>query len=78
MNRLRWSAARSALLAIPALAALALCHLALTDIWHGGEDLAQEWWALRLGFVVMFAAQLSALATAVRVLGMGGRGRWEP
>ncbi len=65
---LRTSAQRSFLLGIVALAAVVVCHLALTDIWHGEGDLSLEWRVLQIGFLVIVIALFSAMATLRRVL----------
>lgn len=56
------------LLGICSLAALAVGHLALTDIFHGGEKLDLEWNVLRLCFVVIALFHIVALTTLWRIL----------
>jgi hypothetical protein len=45
-----------------------LGHLALTDIYHGGEDLTLEWNALRVGAVIIFVFVITSLLTMRRAL----------
>jgi hypothetical protein len=45
-----------------------LSHLALTDIYHGGEDLTLEWNVLRLGAVIFFVFVVTSLLIMGRAL----------
>lgn len=54
MKKLRIWATVSLTLGILALVLLFVMHLALTDIYHGEEDVGLEWTILRLGFLVIF------------------------
>ena len=49
------------------LLAIVAAHLALTDIYHGGPDLALEWRALQIAFAVIIAFHVAALAFLVRL-----------
>ena len=62
-------------LGVLSLAALAVAHLALTDIRHGEGNLVQEWQALRLAFAVLLAFNLSALAVISRLARLRGGDR---
>ncbi len=42
---------------------LIVSHLALTDIYHGGEDLSLEWLTLRISAVIFFAFIISSVFT---------------
>ena len=46
------------------LVAFAMCHLALVDIAHGGEDLTAEWLPVRVGLVTIVLTQLGATTVA--------------
>lgn len=48
--------------------ALIVGHLALTDIYRGGEDLSLEWLLLRIAAVVFVAFILSTILTLKQVL----------
>lgn len=61
-------------LGILSLFAVALSHMALTDIWHGEQDLTVEWRALQMGFGALILFQVSALATLRRMLRGEGPG----
>lgn len=54
MNKLRTWATVTLALAILSFVLLLVMFLALTDISHGEQDLANEWGILRLGFFVIF------------------------
>lgn len=45
-----------------------LGHLALTDIYRGGEDLTMEWNALRVGAVIIFVFVISSLLVLRKAL----------
>ncbi len=53
--------------------AILLCHLALTDIWHGVGDLSAEWRMLQVGFGVIILFHLAALAILIQFLWRFGR-----
>ena len=50
--------------------ALIISHLALTDIYHEGEDLSLEWSFLRITAVIFLAFIISAILTLKQVLKM--------
>jgi hypothetical protein len=54
MKKLRIWARIALTLGLLALVVLFLMHLALTDIYHGEDDVSLEWTILRLGFFVIF------------------------
>jgi len=63
MARTRSLANLTAGLGIASLIALALSHLALTDIWHAEGDLTLEWNVLRVSALVFTAFILSTFAS---------------
>jgi len=64
-------------LGVASLVAVFISHLALTDIYHGENDLSQEWMVLRICFAVIFIFQVFALVTFWRVIrGKNGDG-WK-
>lgn len=78
MTRIKRSALRSLVLGGLALLAIVACHLALTDIWHGWDpDLRAEWRVLQIGFLVIIAAQVSALFTLVGVVRARQDAEWK-
>ena len=50
------------------LVAMFVCHLALTDIWHGAEDLSLEWTALQISFGLMLLVHLCTAVTFLQLL----------
>lgn len=54
MKRLRIWATVTLTLSILGLVLLFLSFLALTDIYHGEENVSLEWGIIRLGFFVIF------------------------
>lgn len=50
-------------LGIASLAAIGLCHLALTDMWHGEGDLITEWRMLQAGFAAILLFHGAAFVT---------------
>ena len=51
------------------LVGLLLSHFALTDIGHGTEpDLNNEWWILRVNFLLTIGLAISSLTTARAML----------
>jgi hypothetical protein len=55
-------------LGIASLVAIFIGMLALNDIYHGEDDLRQEWIALRICFAVIFIFQVFALFTFWRII----------
>jgi hypothetical protein len=55
-------------LGVLSLLAVALSHLALTDIYHAGGDVSLEWNVLRGCFGVFVLSQVAALITLTKVL----------
>ncbi len=55
-------------LGVFSLVALAISHLALTDIAHGEPDPSQEWLVLQLSAIVFLLLVAVSLATFVRLL----------
>jgi hypothetical protein len=54
-------------LAVLALLAVAVAHLALTDIHYGEQDASLEWNTLRVCFGVIVVAQLATLITLTKM-----------
>jgi hypothetical protein len=52
---------------IAAALGLVLCALALQDIARGETDLRNEWWAVRLGLVMMSLFTAAALVTLAKL-----------
>ncbi len=59
------------------LLALMFSHLALTDIYHGGEDLSLEWSFLRIAALIFIAFITCTIITLRRVLHMNSTEREE-
>ena len=68
MSKLRNSARLTVGIGIVSVLAIVLCHLALTDIGHGDEDVELEWTIVQLGFAVILAFHAAALVTAYYAL----------
>lgn len=68
MLTLRSQSLLGIILGVLSLIALAISHVALTDIVHGEPDPWQEWLALRLSAVVFVLFVGISLATFVRLL----------
>ena len=60
MKKLRIWASITLTLGILGLVALFCMHLALTDIYHGEDDVSLEWTILRLGFIIIFGLIVAA------------------
>ena len=52
------------------IVALIMSHLALTDIYHGGEDLSMEWSFLRIAACIFLLFIASTIFTMKHVLKM--------
>ncbi len=48
--------------------ALIISHLALTDIYHGGEDVSLEWLILRISAAIFLTFIISTIFTLTQVL----------
>lgn len=55
-------------LSLLAIGAVAMSHLALTDIAHGEPDLSGEWTVLRLSALVILGLGASSLALAWQIV----------
>ncbi len=53
--------------------ALMFSHLALTDIYHGGEDVSLEWWFLRIAALIFMAFITSTIITLRHVLHLNSK-----
>lgn len=62
------------ILGVASLVAVFISILALSDIYHGENDLRQEWRALRICFAVIFIFQVFALVTFWRMIEKSGDG----
>jgi len=61
MKKLRMWAQISWVLGILSVIALLACMAALTDIYHGEQDVRLEWTIVRLGFLVIFILIVAVL-----------------
>jgi hypothetical protein len=68
MRKLKTSATISIGLGILSVIAILMCHLALTDIWHGEGDLTLEWRVLQIGFLIIILFHVSAFVTLYHVV----------
>ncbi len=68
MSKLEKSAWLTLGTGIVSVLAIVLCHLALTDIWHGEGSVEVEWRMVQVGFAVIVAFHGAALVTAVLAL----------
>ena len=55
-------------LSLLTIGAVAMSHLALTDIAHGEPDLSGEWTVLRFSALVILGLGISSLALAAKVV----------
>ena len=72
MDRLKKSARLTLGIGVVSILAILFCHLALTDIWHGEAPVDLEWKVVQIGFAIIIAFHVSALATtyfALKILG---------
>jgi len=68
VNRLRRNLWISLVLGVLSLFSIAICFLALVDVFHGESDLSLEWRALRLSFSIILIFNVFSVITLVRVL----------
>lgn len=68
MDTMKRAVQLSFVLGVPSVIAVGISHLALTDIWHGENDVVAEWRAVQVSFGVIIAFQLSALITLWRII----------
>ena len=68
MKKIRKYSMLTLILSGLSIIALIAGHLALTDIYHGGEDLRLEWLVLRITTFVNVAFILSTILTLKEVL----------
>jgi hypothetical protein len=68
MFTLRSQSLVGVILGVLSFVALAISHLALTDIAHGEPNPAQEWFVLQLSAIVFLLFIVVSLATFVRLL----------
>ena len=66
MTLRQWLSASTAL-GIAATLGLIVSALALQDIAHGEADVRNEWWAVRIGFILIALFIAVALLTLVRL-----------
>jgi hypothetical protein len=74
---LKTAARVSIVLGVGSILAVLVSHLALTDIYHGGEDLTVEWNVLRVCFGVIIAFQVAGLLTLRRFVRQASRGELQ-
>lgn len=70
MNKMKKYVVITLILSGLSILALVFSHLALTDIYHGGEDLALEWSLLRIAAVIFVVFITSTILTLKQVLKM--------
>ena len=70
MSKIRKYSTLTLILSGFSLLALIISHLALTDIYHGGEDLSLEWSFLRIAAIIILAFIISTIFTLKQVLKM--------
>ncbi len=75
MSKLQKSAWVTLGIGIVSVLAIVLCHLALTDIWHGEGSLELEWKMVQISFAAIIAFHAAALVTAVFALKVTRRQR---
>ncbi len=68
MSKLEKSARLTVAIGIASILAIVLCHLALTDIWHGEQAVETEWKIVQVGFAIILAFHAAALLTAYHAL----------
>ena len=68
MSKLKKSARLTVGIGIASVFAIVLCHLALTDIWHGETAVETEWKVVQIGFAIILAFHAAALVTAYHAL----------
>lgn len=68
MNKYKQTIVITLSLGILSLIAMALSHLALTDIAHGEAEVSLEWTILRVTALVLLAFIGSSFFTLIRVL----------
>ena len=64
----------STALGIAAALGLVLCVLALQDIAHGEADVRNEWWAVRIGLLLIGLSIAATLVTLGKVRRAAGQG----
>ncbi len=70
MSKIKKYSILTLFLAALSILTLIISHFALTDIYHGGEDLSLEWSFLRIAAVIFLAFTISTLLTLRQVLKM--------
>ena len=70
MTKVKKYAVTTLILSGLSILALVFSHLALTDIYHGGENLVLEWSLLRIAAIVFIAFITSTIFTMKQVLKM--------
>jgi hypothetical protein len=68
MNKMKKYAVITLILSGLSILALVFSHLALTDIYHGGEDLTLEWSLLRIAAIIFIVFITSTILTMKKVL----------
>ncbi len=68
MTRIKKYSKITLVLSSLSILALIISHLALTDIYHGEEDLSMEWAFLRIAAVIILAFIISTIFTLIQVL----------
>jgi len=70
MNKMKKYAVITLILSGLSILALVFSHLALTDIYRGGEDLALEWSLLRIAAIIFIVFITSTILTMKQLLKM--------
>lgn len=70
MNKIKKYSVLTLFLSGFSILGLIISHLALTDIYHGGEDFSLEWSILRISAVIFLAFIISTIFTLKQVLKM--------
>jgi type II secretory pathway component PulL len=68
MTRIKKYSKITLVLSSLSILALIISHFALTDIYHGEEDLSMEWTFLRIAAVIILAFIISTIFTLIQVL----------
>jgi hypothetical protein len=68
MNKMKKYVVITLILSGLSILALVFSHLALTDIYHGGEDLTLEWSLLRIAAIIFILFIISTMLTMKKVL----------
>ncbi len=68
MNKIKKFSVLTLVSSVFSILALIMSHLALTDIYHGDEDLSSEWLVLRMAAIIFIFFIIATIITQVQVL----------